>query len=722
MRFRAILCLIILFALAGSARAEDHPAIQAAAASARLNQWSKALASVNAIGGAGAEDRARALFLSGYCLYQLERYSEAIPKLKEASNLHPALSFHGLFFGAAAVNASGDPTTAVGLFERLLQANPPGDLRERALMELMRIHRKGDNPAAAEESINRLRALPRREPTYSLETDYTQAWVHARQGDLTRARPIFLRLWKEEPDSFWADQAGAMLAPGGLCPEPGGISERDRLDRVRVLIKYGMGSEAVAELNPLVAAAETGSPSARLAVLYKLRAEASMKKRAYDEALADLGRAQAILPSEDYEITYNIASAHDRAGRDDEALARYRDIWERTPRSAFASRSLYYGARIFKEKNDWAGAEAAFRKLNAEYPNSSFRPEALFQLAWMKYLQKDYQTALECLDQSPLKNGEDEFNARTLYWRAVLLRQAGQPARAAEVEDYLLRNYWKTHYAFLLVMVHGRPWHPAASDRPLPPTADSTPMEFKLAEELSRLGLMKEADGQLMWLERAGRLSDQMAMSISLLYLEVDDYYRSQLVAKKLLNGRLNTPPPAEIAAWRIAYPRAFRKEVETYAAQFGLDPLLVYSLMRAESTYRPTIKSRAGALGLMQVMPETGRGIARGLGEKGYNKSWLLNPDTNVRYGCYYLSNRLNQFALGAEREQKLMTMVRALASYNAGPERVKRWAARTDEMGLDAAAFMEEVPIKETREYVKRILGFYFIYLNAYRNEPAQ
>jgi len=56
------------------------------------------------------------------------------------------------------------------------------------------------------------------------------------------------------------------------------------------------------------------------------------------------------------------------------------------------------------------------------------------------------------------------------------------------------------------------------------------------------------------------------------LYLEIDDYFRSQLVAKQLLTDRMATPPPAEIAAWRIAYPRAFRQEVETYAAQFGLE------------------------------------------------------------------------------------------------------------------------------------------------------
>ena len=66
-----------------------------------------------------------------------------------------------------------------------------------------------------------------------------------------------------------------------------------------------------------------------------------------------------------------------------------------------------------------------------------------------------------------------------------------------------------------------------------------------MAEELSRLGLTKEADGQLQWLTRAGRLSDQMAMSISLLYLEINDYFRSQLVAKQLLADRMATPPPA---------------------------------------------------------------------------------------------------------------------------------------------------------------------------------
>ena len=123
--------------------------------------------------------------------------------------------------------------------------------------------------------------------------------------------------------------------------------------------------------------------------------------------------------------------------------------------------------------------------MTSEYPGSGFRPEAFFQLAWMKFLRKDYAAALSCLEQSPLKSDDPDFNARTLYWRSVLLRWSGQPARAAEVEAYLLRNYWQTHYAFLLVMAQGRPWNPPVVERPLPSPEGSPPLEYRLAEELS---------------------------------------------------------------------------------------------------------------------------------------------------------------------------------------------------------------------------------------------
>jgi soluble lytic murein transglycosylase len=723
--FPALVLALSLFPPVSIADSSPCPTeLRAAAALVRAGNYSQALAALGKLGGCDQEELGRARFLSGYCLYQLQRYPEAVNHLREASSLHPPLSFHSLFYGAAATKAAGDTPGAVSLFERLLKSNPPGDLRGRTLMELLRIQRQADDPAAAGEVLDRIRALARRDPAYDLEIDYTSAWIKSRAGAYEEARSLLVRLWKESPDCFWAEQAEVLLAqPAFWLPGAGSaFTEKDRLDRVRVLLEKGQGAQAVQELNPIVQLAETNASIAKLAALYKLRAQANEKKRAYNDAIADLYRAQQLLPSEDAEITYLIASCYHRSGREDEGLALYRELWTRSPRSPYASRALYYGARIMKGNNDWAGAEEAYRQLAAEYPASSFRPEALFQLAWMMYLQKDYAAALQFLEQSPLRSGDPEFNARTLYWRSVLLRWNGQPARAAEIEEYLLKNFWKTPYSFYLVMISGRPWTQPRGERPLPALEPAPPMEYRLAEELCRLGLEKEAQGQLLALENSGRVADPLAYSLSAMYLEADDYYRSQLTANRILNGRLNTPPPGELAAWRLAFPRAFPGLVETYADRFGLDPLLVFSLMRAESAYRPAIKSPAGALGLMQVMPETGRAIARGLNEKGYNRNWLLNPDTNVRYGCYYLGNRLAQFTGGAEREHKLMTVVKALASYNAGPERVKRWGDRADALGLNAAAFVEEIPIKETREYVKRILGFYFIYLNTYPSRKLE
>ncbi len=137
---------------------------------------------------------------------------------------------------------------------------------------------------------------------------------------------------------------------------------------------------------------------------------------------------------------------------------------------------------------------------------------------------------------------------------------------------------------------------------------------------------------------------------------------------------------------------------------------------MRAESTYRPTIKSSAGAVGLMQIMPATGRQIAREVKYSGFNTGHLERPEVNVHFGCYYLAGRLKQFFAGDTQAQRLQTITRALASYNAGPHRVSGWGERADDMGLTPQAFVEEIPIKETREYVLRILKFYLVYLTAY------
>ncbi|MCB8817506.1 lytic transglycosylase domain-containing protein [Desulfosporosinus shakirovi] len=156
----------------------------------------------------------------------------------------------------------------------------------------------------------------------------------------------------------------------------------------------------------------------------------------------------------------------------------------------------------------------------------------------------------------------------------------------------------------------------------------------------------------------------------------------------------------------RIIYPYPHRTVVEKYAAQYGVDPLFVLAVIREESKFLPRSESHKGAKGLMQLMPSTAQSIAESIGDKAYSEEYLLDPEKNIQYGTWYLASL-----------QKLFSNNRPLviAAYNGGRGRVQEWinSGQIDPENIR----LEDIPFKETRDYVDRVLKSYQKYIKLYR-----
>ena len=155
--------------------------------------------------------------------------------------------------------------------------------------------------------------------------------------------------------------------------------------------------------------------------------------------------------------------------------------------------------------------------------------------------------------------------------------------------------------------------------------------------------------------------------------------------------------------------PHAYAREVEAAAKAHGVDADLLFAVMRVESVYQRRVVSHAGAIGLMQIMPRTGRLIAQGRGLDQFTTADLLDPATNVDFAAWYLARLLERF----EGQLPL-----AIASYNGGPHNMSAWIdqhART----LPLDAILERIPFTETHRYVRRVLGHYEHY-RAKRGAP--
>ncbi|MFP2897653.1 lytic transglycosylase domain-containing protein [Corallococcus sp. 4LFB] len=156
-------------------------------------------------------------------------------------------------------------------------------------------------------------------------------------------------------------------------------------------------------------------------------------------------------------------------------------------------------------------------------------------------------------------------------------------------------------------------------------------------------------------------------------------------------------------------YPNAFRDLIEKHTATAGVEPDLLQALMREESALDPKALSWAGAMGLTQLMPSTAKGVARELKVKKFTVDSLLQPELNIRFGAHYLGGLIKKF--------KGHTPY-AVGSYNAGSGAVNRWRAASPDLPLDA--WVEEIPIAETRGYIKRVLRSYNTYQLLYGRAP--
>jgi soluble lytic murein transglycosylase len=159
-----------------------------------------------------------------------------------------------------------------------------------------------------------------------------------------------------------------------------------------------------------------------------------------------------------------------------------------------------------------------------------------------------------------------------------------------------------------------------------------------------------------------------------------------------------------------LMYPRAWKESVEQWAEKAGVDPYFAWAIMRRESAFRPDVTSLADARGLMQIIPPTARQIAAETRTDVPSADDLYAPETNVRLGTWYLAalfHRLDHPTLVA-------------AAYNGGPSSVVKWVHARGTEPLDQ--WIEEIPFRETRSYVKQVVADYFIYQELYGTEVGR
>jgi soluble lytic murein transglycosylase len=244
------------------------------------------------------------------------------------------------------------------------------------------------------------------------------------------------------------------------------------------------------------------------------------------------------------------------------------------------------------------------------------------------------------------------------------------------------------------VLPKGDRARPASAQAPAaPPPAVSNDATIRL---LLAIGLYDDAINELRHAQRLSGPTPVIEATIAWAYHRKGELRRAITLMRRAYPQFLTAGGqqlPAEIM--QVIFPLTYWPLIQKYAKAHALDPYLIAALIGQESTFDAGIRSPANAWGLMQIVPATGRRIGRTLGIRNIQVSHLTNPETNIRIGTSYFARLVRQFG-GTHY---------ALASYNAGENRVVRWKA--ERPGIDEDEFIDDIPFPETQNYVKRILG---------------
>jgi soluble lytic murein transglycosylase len=378
----------------------------------------------------------------------------------------------------------------------------------------------------------------------------------------------------------------------------------------------------------------------------------------------------------------------------------------RFPQSEWLAEALFSSGNMYLLSKDYARAVEYYSYLATHFPQSKNAAAAHWRAGWLSYRQGLYTDAERLFDEQIHLYPDDTETAAALYWRARLYEmQDHKPAVAAANYRTIVRAYQHFFYAQmarerLTALGNTQPAEEADLERfnapPVPLLDDSFPDDSEhlaKAKLLANAGLNDYIPAEIAADPDSASWS---ALAEAQIYASDGETYRAMRALKRALPYATTASIPAiPLVYWRILFPEPYWDIIKAESAKNNLDPYLVASLIRQESEFNPSAISYANAYGLMQLLPSSGKMLAREEGMTHFQTYQLLNPETNIRLGTRYLRQTLDKF--GGITEY-------ALAAYNAGDSRVVDWQASGPYHGMDE--FVESIPFTQTREYVEAIL----------------
>jgi soluble lytic murein transglycosylase len=670
--------------------------------------------------GRAAPARAAAIneFVAAVKLEVDSNFAKALPILVQPSVQEGTLGPYAEYYQGLAELRLGRPSDARRTFQTLAAKNPLGYLVEAAALREAECDEALGDQTAAMEVYERLAKAKTTAPEDLLMRLGRAAKA---AGNPAKATEAFSRLVYEFPFGDLAALASAELESLPIAPiAPGTNRYKLELGRAERLFGAKRYPQARAAFEGLRHAAQGDD---REIVQLRLAESDYFLKRprnARDGVKPYIEKA-----SRQGEALFFYAVATRELGDQAEYLRIVRKLVNEFPTQSWAEEALNNLATHYIVQDDDESADRTFREMYEKFPTGHYAERAAWKIGWWAYKNGRYAETIRAFESGAAHFPRSDFRPPWLYWSArahdALKEEALAEARYTLVATDYLNSYYgrlalkhldgRAPQSRLVADARSDPQSPAGAQPiqdeapPLPPL----PPNEHIVRALLDLELYDQALDELHYAQKVWGDSPAIQASIAWIYNQRGDLRVGINVMKRAYPQYMAAGGerlPAELL--KVLYPVNYWPLIRRYSAERQLDPYLIAALIAQESTFTEDIKSAANAYGLMQILPSTGRQYAKTLGmPRRFSLSMLTTADTNIRMGTAYFADLVKQFG-GAHY---------ALATYNAGPNRVARWIA--ERPGIDRDEFIDDIPFPETQNYVKRILGTAEDYRRLYGSE---
>lgn len=638
------------------------------------------------------EQAAQTKVVAGLYAHAAGDASLATNLLTESATPGGALEDWRLYLLALSAAQRGDAALARATYARLLADCPASPLRPRAFLNAAKLAAAGGDDRLALDLTSQARRA-------GIEGDEGRelnnlAWrLGLKLADPQAQREAGVRLLMEDPLSAAASQAAhTFRALDSSRDWTRLLSPQEVLRRAQSFLD---GDSVFAALSTLDALPD----EERTFEWNLLRARCLTQSRRGREAFELLGSLSPTTQDEQSALDWERVRAMAEAGDAQSASVYLRRLLTSHARLQLSEASLRRLYKDFLNAGLFEPAVDTLRLLRRLDPLDDTGASALWERGWQEYQHGRTASAVEfwTVLSELYPNCSDAH--RGTYWKARVLEEMGQPDTARELYRGLVATSdtsdFYSRQALARLGETQAPEGVALAQAP----AGTWPAEpaLKRTKLLTDLGLDDLASEELNLVAAGANRRDVLALKGLILCHKGDQ--RSGLVllreAFPALGGPYQSTVPSEVLFAYYPLPEDFAGSILTYARSAGVPAHLVAGIIRQESAFDPRATSPVGARGLMQLMPPTAREMAQRVGVS-YQPSQLYNPDLSVRLGTTYVKELLVDFDGNVEL---------ALASYNGGPNRIKRlWQESGPQVRMDD--FLETLKLDESRNYVKRIL----------------